>query len=93
MQTPVDVTYLADTVVLMRYFEAKGRVRRAVSVVKKRTGPHEDTIREFQISSKGLTVGPVLRDFEGVLRGDPTYVGPAGQITEDKPDAGWRSRL
>ena len=83
MQTPVDVTYLADTVVLMRYFEAQGRVRRAISVIKKRTGAHEDTIREFQISSKGLTVGPVLRDFEGVLRGDPTYVGPAGRIRED----------
>ncbi len=75
MQTPVDVTYLADTVVLMRYFEAGGRVRRAVSVVKKRTGPHEDTIREFQISARGIQVGPVLRDFQGILRGVPTYVG------------------
>ena len=49
MKSPVDVTYLADTVVLMRYFEANGRVRRAVSVVKKRTGAHEDTIREFHV--------------------------------------------
>jgi circadian clock protein KaiC len=83
METPIDVTYLADTVVLMRYFEAQGRIRRAISVVKKRTGAHEDTIREFQISNKGLTVGPVLHDFEGVLRGAPTYVGPAGRIRED----------
>jgi circadian clock protein KaiC len=75
METPVDVTYLADTVVLMRYFEGQGRVRRALSVVKKRTGEHEDTIREFQISNKGLTVGPVLQEFEGVLRGVPTFVG------------------
>ncbi len=75
MQAPVDVTYLADTVVLMRYFEVGGRVRRAVSVVKKRTGPHEDTIREFQISARGIQVGPVLRDFQGILRGVPTYVG------------------
>ena len=78
MKTPVDVTYLADTVVLMRYFEAHGRVRRALSVVKKRTGAHEDTIREFQISGEGLTVGPVLRNFHGVLRGVPTFVGAEG---------------
>lgn len=77
METPVEVTYLADTVILMRYFEAQGRVRRAVSVVKKRTGNHEDTIREFRISSKGMVVGPVLRDFEGVLRGVPTFVAAA----------------
>lgn len=75
MDSPVDVTYLADTVILMRYFEAKGRVRRALSVIKKRTGAHEDTIREFQISSKGMSVGPVLQDFHGVLRGVPTFVG------------------
>jgi circadian clock protein KaiC len=74
MQTPVDVTYLADTVILMRYFEAHGRVRRAISVVKKRTGTHEDTIREFHISSNGLTMGPVLQDFQGVLRGVPTFL-------------------
>jgi circadian clock protein KaiC len=78
MDTPVDVTYLADTVILMRYFEAQGRVRRALSVVKKRTGGHEDTIREFQIGSKGLTVGPVLHSFQGVLRGVPTFVGGDG---------------
>jgi circadian clock protein KaiC len=75
MKSPVDVTYLADTVVLMRYFEAEGRVRRAVSVIKKRTGPHEDTIREFQVTPQGLKVGPALSDFQGVLRGVPTYVG------------------
>jgi circadian clock protein KaiC len=75
MQTPVDVTYLADTVILMRYFEAHGRVRRALSVIKKRTGEHEDTIREYQISSEGMTVGPVLQNFQGVLRGVPTFVG------------------
>ena len=53
MKSPVDVTYLADTVILLRYFEALGRVRRAISVVKKRTGAHEDTIREFRIGSRG----------------------------------------
>jgi circadian clock protein KaiC len=75
MKTPVDITYLADTVVLMRYFEAHGRVRRAISVFKKRTGGHEDTIREFKVGAEGLTVGPILQNFQGVLRGVPTFVG------------------
>ena len=60
MKSPVDVTYLADTVVLLRYFEAAGRVRRAISVVKKRTGAHEDTIREFRIDKDGITLGEPL---------------------------------
>ncbi|MES2897651.1 MAG: ATPase domain-containing protein [Pseudomonadota bacterium] len=75
MQAPVDITYLADTVILLRYFEANGRVRRAMSVIKKRTGAHEDTIREYQIGSDGLTVGAPLSGFQGVLRGVPTFVG------------------
>lgn len=82
MRTPVEVTYLADSVILMRYFEAGGRVRRAVSVVKKRTGPHEDTIREFQIANHGIQVGPVLREFQGVLTGVPTYVGNPKSLSE-----------
>jgi circadian clock protein KaiC len=75
MKSPVDVTYLADTVILLRYFEALGRVRRAISVVKKRTGAHEDTIREFMIGKNGITVGEPLDGFQGVLRGVPTLVG------------------
>ena len=75
MKAPVDVTYLADTVILLRYFEARGRVRRAVSVIKKRTGRHEETIREFRISENGLTVGSALDEFQGVLRGVPIFVG------------------
>lgn len=75
MRAPVDVTYLADTVILLRYFEARGRVRRAVSVIKKRTGPHEDTIREFRIGANGLTLGVALDEFQGVLRGVPNFVG------------------
>jgi circadian clock protein KaiC len=75
MKTPVDVTYLADTVILLRFFEASGRVRRAISVIKKRTGAHEDTIREFKISSGGLSLGEPLHHFHGVLRGIPTYTG------------------
>lgn len=75
MQTPVDVTYLADTVILLRYFEAMGEVRRAISVIKKRTGGHESTIREFRIGGGGIVVGEPLSDFHGVLRGIPTYTG------------------
>lgn len=75
MKSPVDVTYLADTVILLRYFEARGRVRRAISVVKKRTGHHEDTIREFMISADGITLGEPLVAFQGVLRGVPMLVG------------------
>lgn len=77
MQSPVDVTYLADTVILLRYFEAFGRVRRAMSVVKKRTGAHEDTIREYRISADGVTLGAPLEGFQGVLRGVPTLVDPS----------------
>jgi circadian clock protein KaiC len=80
MQSPVDVTYLADTVILLRYFEAFGEVRRAISILKKRTGSHENTIREFTINNKGLTVGPVLEKFQGVLRGVPEYVGDSELI-------------
>ena len=75
MKTPIDVTYLADTVILLRYFEALGRVRRAISIVKKRTGSHEDTIREYMIGSNGITLGEPLVGFQGVLRGVPTLVG------------------
>jgi circadian clock protein KaiC len=75
MRAPVDVTYLADTVILLRYFEARGRVRRAVSVVKKRTGAHEDTIREYRIGGTGIIFGDPLYAFHGVLRGVPELVG------------------
>ncbi len=75
MKAPVDVTYLADTVILLRYFEALGRVKRAVSIIKKRTGWHEDTIREYRIANTGLSLGLPLEEFQGVLRGVPNYIG------------------
>ena len=74
MKAPVDVTYLADTVILLRYFEALGRVRRAISVVKKRTSAHEDTIREYRLGAEGVALGDPLVEFQGVLRGVPTVV-------------------
>jgi hypothetical protein len=79
MRAPADVNYLSDTVVLLRFFEAAGRVRRAISAVKKRTGAHEDTIREFSVTTGGLRLGPPLEDFHGVLRGVPTFVGQQGR--------------
>jgi circadian clock protein KaiC len=75
MKAPVDVTYLSDTVILLRYFEALGSVRRAVSVIKKRAGAHENTIREYTIQRGGLSLGKPLTEFHGVLRGVPTFVG------------------
>jgi len=80
MKSPVDVTYLADTVILLRYFEALGRVRRAISVIKKRTGPHEDTIREYQIGEYGIRIGNPLTGFQGVLRGIPSFVGDGQEL-------------
>jgi circadian clock protein KaiC len=83
MKSPVDVTYLADTVILLRYFEAAGRVRRAVSVIKKRTSAHEDTIREYRIGAEGITLGGPLENFQGVLRGVPQMiVNPPPQAGE-----------
>jgi circadian clock protein KaiC len=82
MKSPVDVTYLADTVILLRYFEARGRVRRAISIVKKRTGPHEDTIREFTIGGSGISLGEPLVDFQGVLRGVPSLIARTPQTSQ-----------
>jgi len=84
MKTPVDVTYLADAVILLRFFEAEARVRRAVSVIKKRTGFHENTIREFKISNRGLSLGGPLTGFHGVLRGVPTYRGSGEPLLQNE---------
>jgi circadian clock protein KaiC len=84
--SPVDeaaeVSYLADTVLLLRYFEVHGSVRQSVSVVKKRTGDHERSIREFRVGRGGLHVGEPLREFQGVLTGVPQYVGGAGPLMQ-----------
>jgi circadian clock protein KaiC len=78
MEAPLEMSYLADCLVMLRFFEASGAVRRAISVVKKRTGPHESTIREFRIGPHHLQVGKALADFDGVLTGAPRYHGAAG---------------
>lgn len=82
MRQSIDITYLADTVILIRYFEALGTIRRAISVMKKRGGQHESSIREFQIGSSGITVGQPLKEFQGVLRGVPTYLGNSDPLME-----------
>lgn len=73
MKTPVDATYLADAVILLRYFESRGEVRQAISVVKKRGGAHERTIREFSMNGGRIGVGEALRNFRGVLTGVPVF--------------------
>ncbi len=88
MAPPVDVSYLADTVVLLRYFEASGEVRQAISVVKKRGGAHERTIREFRIDASGIQIGDPLEDFHGVLTGAPSYLGGARELLKDGDDGG-----
>jgi circadian clock protein KaiC len=93
MQSPIDVTYLADTVVMFRFFEAEGAVHKALSVIKKRTGQHEHTIRELFIDAGGIRVGPPLDAFRGVLTGVPVLIdekeekrrrAPARRVNEKK---------
>ena len=82
MQAPIDITYLADSVVLFRFFEAEGKVRKAVSVLKKRVSTHEDSIREFRVTSEGIRVGEPLSNFRGVLTGTPVFSGERQTLLE-----------
>jgi circadian clock protein KaiC len=75
MDTPLDISYLSDAVLMLRYFEYNGTVRRALSVVKKRSGRHEHTIREFRLSPGGVQLGPPLKGFSGIFSGTPVYTG------------------
>jgi circadian clock protein KaiC len=77
MESALDISYLSDAVLMLRYFEFGGTVRRALSVVKKRSGNHEHTIREFRLSSGGIRVGPPLKEFTGIFAGNPRYTGTA----------------
>jgi circadian clock protein KaiC len=80
MASPVDISYIADSVVLLRYFEAEGRIRKAISVIKKRVGTHENTIRELVLDSRGIVVGEPLSEFRGVLTSVPEYHGSAADL-------------
>jgi circadian clock protein KaiC len=86
VQSPVDVSYLADTLILLRFFEFGGAIKRAISVLKHRKGAHEDTIREFRLSADGIHVGPPLRNFQGVLTGLPMYSGDVTSLSERVDD-------
>jgi circadian clock protein KaiC len=76
MKNPLDLSYISDTVLLFRFFEARGEIRKAISVMKKRVGSHQSSIREFRLSNNGLEVGEPLTAFEGIMTGVPTYTGP-----------------
>jgi circadian clock protein KaiC len=80
IRSGVDLSYLADTVLLLRFFEAKGEVLKAISIVKTRTTAHERTIREFRVDANGLSIGSPLRDFHGILTGVPTYQGDSAPL-------------
>jgi circadian clock protein KaiC len=89
MQSQINISYIADTIILLRFFEAAGRIRKAISVIKNRGGPHEETIRELRIDSRGLRVGETLSEFHGVLSGTPVYEGHPEPLLEvrEEPDA------
>ena len=80
MNTPVDATYLADAVVLLRYFEVRGEIRQAISVLKRRGGAHERTIRELRLDSDGIRLGEPLYELRGVLTGLPVHEGADGPL-------------
>jgi circadian clock protein KaiC len=82
MHSPVDITYLSDNVLLLRFFEAQGEIRRALSVIKKRTGAHEPSIREMQIGVGGIRVGPKLDGFRGILTGVPKFEGSMSSLRD-----------
>jgi circadian clock protein KaiC len=85
MGAAVDASYLADTVVLLRHFEKGGEVLQAISVMKKRIGRHERSIRSFSMSAQGLAVGPPLRELQGVFTGVPVDLGGVGSGPEHSP--------
>ena len=84
----LDASYISDTIILLRFFEAEGRIRKAISVVKNRSGPHEDAIREFRLDQLGIRVGEPLSNFKGVLTGTPEFVGGDKSLMEDRTEVG-----
>ncbi len=83
MSVPVDLSYLSDNVLVLRFFEAGGRLRKAISVVKKRSGRHEDTIRELTFSPEGIHIGEPLHEFRGIMTGVPTLAGPPSKLKRE----------
>jgi circadian clock protein KaiC len=87
VRSDVDLSYLSDAILLFRFFEARGSLLKAVSVVKSRTSAHELTIREFRLGADGIEVGHALTDFEGVLSGVTTYRGALPLLSDADPGA------
>lgn len=83
MQTPTDISYISDSVILIRFFEAFGEVRKAISVLKRRDKPHETSIRELRLGAGGVEIGERLQDFHGVLTGVPVYRGAERELMRD----------
>lgn len=86
METPIDISYLSDAVIMQRYFEHEGVVRLALSVMKKRSGRHENSVREYRLGSNGIVMGPPLVNFSGILSGTPEYSGDVAQLLTDEHD-------
>ena len=86
MRSDVDLSYLSDALLLFRFFEAKGEILTAISVVKSRSSAHERTIREFRLGATGVRVGEALTDFQGVMAGVPSYTGSQAMLASE-PDA------
>lgn len=86
LEAPLDLSYLSDSVIMLRYFEVDGAVRRAISVVKKRSGRHEQSVREFSLSEKGIQLGPPTRGFTGVLAGSPHFLAVAAPSSANGTD-------
>lgn len=82
----IDLSYLADTVLLLRFFETEGRVRKALSVLKHRSGAHNNAIREYRIDRRGINVSDELTEFQGVLTGTPSYLGDRASPIEDRDE-------
>ena len=86
--TSFELTYLADLVIYLRYFEAGGQVLKAISVIKNRLSAHETSIREFRITNDGISIGAPLAKFEGILSGIPRYLGELDELLSDDSVAG-----
>jgi circadian clock protein KaiC len=82
----LNISYIADVVLLFRFFEAEGRLRKAISVIKNRGGYHEDSIRELAVDARGVRIGERLTDFKGVMTGTPEYIGEARGLIESRTD-------
>lgn len=82
VESPIDLSYLADSVLLLRYFETRGEIRQAISMLKRRTGPHERTIRELKVDGSGIRVGEPLTEFQGIMGGNLIYTGGTPMLPE-----------